>query len=216
MKTQFIEKIKNSRGATIVEATFVFPITFFIVLLMIFLGNAFYQRAQMEAVISKAAYTGAARCMDPFNSYVESTGSIPSLGEVPIKPYRYLSGGMGEIETEIEKLIDDELNTNTTSMFVRMSPVFKNRKATYHRGIAASTFSTQIEMEIVFPIKLFFSDYIPIYKAKTYAVAPVNDTPDLVRNIDMTIDYVKTFAGDKIADKFTKIRNFFNTFGRDE
>ncbi len=215
MKETLTERIKNSRGAVMVEAAFVFPITFFVLLVMIFLGNAYYQRSQMDAVITKAAYTGAARCMDPFNTYVESTGSIPALGKVPIQPYRYIFGGMGEVEREIEELLDQQLS-NTTTMFARMTPVYKNRNAKYNRGIAASTFSTSVEMEIVFPIKIFFGDYIPIYKTKARAEVPVNDAPDLVRNIDMVVDYVKEFAGDKIADKFTKIRNFFSVFGRHE
>lgn len=219
MNHTFIEKIKNSRGAVIVEATFVFPIMFFIVLLMIFLGNAYYQRSQIEAVVTEAAFEGAARCTDPFHTYVEKNDSIPSFGSVKYQPYRYIFGGMTAVESEIKAEMEQKLKGKTESVFKGMRPQFKKCEADYSSYVVYSTFSTQVDYEIVFPIKMIFSDYIPIFKFKARAEVPVNDTPDFVRNVDMVVDYVKQSGiGDKvantIADKFTKIKNFFSEFGK--
>ena len=219
MKQTLLERIKNSRGATIVEATFVFPIMFFIVLLLVFLGNAYYQRSQIEAVVTEAAFEGAARCTDPFHTYVKDKRSVPSFGFTnDFEPYRYIVGGMKSIEGDIKTEMEQKLVQKTVSVFNGMRPQFKNLGADYSSYIVYSTFSTQAEYEIVFPIKMFFSDYIPIFKYKVRAEVPVNDTPDFVRNVDMVVDYVKQSGiGDKIAntiaDKFTKITNFLKDIG---
>ena len=59
MKEQ--RKAPHNRGAmSIVEATFVFPIMFFVVFFMIMAGEAFYQHARVEYFVTVAAIDGAA------------------------------------------------------------------------------------------------------------------------------------------------------------
>ena len=57
---------KWEKGAvTIIEATFVFPITFFIVFFMIMAGEGYYQHARVENLVTYTAITGASRCEHP-------------------------------------------------------------------------------------------------------------------------------------------------------
>ena len=42
--------MKNEKGATIVEASVVFPIVFIIIIIMLILGNAYYQKCRVEAI----------------------------------------------------------------------------------------------------------------------------------------------------------------------
>ena len=63
--------LKDEKGAvTIVEATFVFPIAFFVLFFLMFYGNAYYLKASVDSVVCQAAIDGAMQIQDPFLAYV--------------------------------------------------------------------------------------------------------------------------------------------------
>ena len=64
-KNSICSKLNSENGTVIIEATFVFPIMFIILFFLIYMGNAFYMKAQVESVVEQKAIQGAAYCADP-------------------------------------------------------------------------------------------------------------------------------------------------------
>ena len=77
-----VRKEQAQSGAmTIMEAAFVFPIMFLVIVIMVMLGEAYYQHARVEYEVSHAAVSGAARCENPMLAYVQNNGNT-----VPTSP----------------------------------------------------------------------------------------------------------------------------------
>ena len=49
---------ENDRGALVVEATIVFPICLLIIILLLYLGNVYYQKSRIEAIVVEAVLDG--------------------------------------------------------------------------------------------------------------------------------------------------------------
>lgn len=48
------KRMKDERGSLIVEATIVFPVTFLVVIFLLFVGNLYYQRSKAQAVFTES------------------------------------------------------------------------------------------------------------------------------------------------------------------
>ena len=109
---------KEEKGALVVEATIVFPIMFFVLLFLIYMGNMFYMRSQVDAIASLGAIEAAARFADPMLSEVEKTGSVPRTIQ-DVKPYHSLFGDTSEVNS-IEDDMRTKLNRHGTGLFAGM------------------------------------------------------------------------------------------------
>lgn len=211
------EKIKNNeQGMIIVEASFVFPIMFIILFFLIYMGNAFYEKAQIEAVVEEKAIEGANYCADPLLETIMSTGGIPNISQLQTDPYRYLFGGMGEIEAKIESEVETVIEGKSSSFFKNMSPNIvtpSSEMATFNNYVVYSTFSVEVEYVVRFPISFLGKSTPPVLKICSRAEAPVNDTAEFIRNTDMVIDiFHGTKVGQSISDVFGKIEDFMDSF----
>lgn len=66
------ERWKQTRGAIIMEATIVYPVMFFVIFFMLFMGNMFCIRAGIDSLVTQEALTSAAYYADPkLESYSE-------------------------------------------------------------------------------------------------------------------------------------------------
>ena len=54
-----------------------FPIMFFVLLFLIYMGNMFYMRSQVDAIVAKAAVKAAAYQADPQLKTIMEQGSVP-------------------------------------------------------------------------------------------------------------------------------------------
>ena len=214
-----IEKIKNTaksdNGAvSIVEATFVFPIMFIILFILIFMGNAFLIKSHVESVVNKYAVLGANYCADPMLESVQKNDAFPSLENVKTEPYRYIFGGMKDVESNISSKVTEEINSGFGSLFYTMKPEMKNGSvADYKSYVVYSTFAVQVDYEIRFPIRYLGEKTPPLVDIKSRAEVPVDDAPDFIRNTDMIIDYVEdTSFGQKVTEIFGKINQFISDF----
>ena len=120
-------KIKNGKfnresGMVVVEASFIFPIMFIILFILIYMGNAHYLKAQVEEIVTEQAIEGAKSCSDPLLIKIKETGSVPSLKDLKTEPYRYLFGGMDEIEKSVSAEVLRLLEEESGSSFGNMSP----------------------------------------------------------------------------------------------
>lgn len=210
---------KDEDGAVvIVEAVFVFPIMFIVLFLLIFLGNAFYVKSQVEASVVSLAIKGSNYCADPLLETIIEKDSLPSLSELDIQPYRYIFGGMGDVEKMIEDEIAQEFEKKSQTLFKGMKPNLKsplNGIAKYNNYVVYSTFSVQLKYDITFPIRFLGSSEPIILTINSRAEVPVNDSAEFIRNTDMVIDLLgSTKIGKGISDAFSKINSFISSFAK--
>ena len=212
-----MNKTKDENGAVqIVEAAFVFPIMFIILFFLIYMGNAFYVKAQVESVVEKYAVQGANYCADPILATIKETGKAPSLSSLKTEPYRYIFGGMSGIETKISNDIQNEISGKSSSFFKNMKPQLVGSPsdiAQFNNYVVYSTFSVEVKYKVCFPIKFFGYSSPSILEISSRAEVPVNDTAEFIRNTDMVIDlFHGTKIGQKISDVFGKINDFLSSF----
>ena len=212
-----IQKLKKEEGAVqIVEASFVFPIMFIVLFFLIYMGNAHYVKSQVESVVETYALQGAGYCADPVLEIIQQTGNVPSLSSLETKPYRFIFGGMNDIESHIAASVESEIKGQSSSFFSNMSPKLKTPRsniAKFNNYVVYSTFSVEAEYTVEFPIKFLGSNSPKILTIKSRAEVPIDNTAEFIRNTDMVIDlFHGTKIGQSISDVFGKINDFISSF----
>ena len=199
-------KNKNERGALIVEASIVFPVMFLVIFFMIYAGNAYLQKCRVEAIINQCAIDGASYCADPQLQQVEG-GSLPTLDNLEAYPYRFFSStGVGDIEGDIEALINKRVSELSSGLFQGMKPEDLTVQANYSSGFLYATFSVDASYKIEIPIRLLGEAENMHLSVRTHVEMPVSDSTELIRNIDMIWDYMERFGvAEKIAEAKAKL-----------
>lgn len=208
-------KLKDERGAyTIVEATIVFPVMFFVLFFIIFIGNMYYEQAKMDDCVMRYAIKGAQCCADPYFYEMAKTGNIPTdIKAVDIKPYRYIIGGMNNVESKIQKEMMDEINSKNLTFFSVMSPEVSTKAAKYNNYLVYSTFQTQLKYKVTLPIRFWDDSDFHIINFSSRSEVSVSDTPEFIRNVDFVVDLVSgTKVGATIKSVFDKINAFILKF----
>lgn len=219
MQADIKGKVRDENGAVlIVEASIIFPIMFFVLIFLIYMGNAFFIKASVQSMVESYALQGAKYCADPMLQKIEKKGSITlkELKDVRIQPYRYVNfldvgGGKKKIEEDIEDAVEKRIKKDS-SFFTNMKPDLKKDIATYTNHMFYSTFSVEVEYVIRFPIRLLGENSNRVLRMTARAEAPVNDAAEFIRNVDMVQDYLQgTKAGNTIAKAFTNINKFIKS-----
>lgn len=206
------KKVKNEKGMLIVEATMVFPIMFLIIFLMIFMGNAYFQKSRIDSIVTQMAYYGSAQCADPLLREVTDKGKVPSLkdAEYSIEPYRYLFGevgkesGMSAIETQVEEQISSKIKGIKTGLFSHMKPSTSKLTAEFNNFFVYSTFEVEVLYKVPLPIRLLGMTNYFSYESASRCEVPVSDTPEFIRNVDMVEDWVESTKKGQSAIEKTK------------
>ena len=213
------QHIKNESGAVqIVEATFVFPIMFIILFFLIYMGNAFYVKAQIESIVAEKAVLGAAYCADPLLETIKNDDAIPGIKNYNADPYRYIPilGNMDSVEKKIGEEVADEIESSSASFFKNMKPVVKTKKtkiAKFNNYVLYSTFSVSVKCELEFPIRFLGRSTPQMMVIHSNSEVAVNDTAEFIRNTDMFVDYfADSKLGQTIKGVFDKINDFITTF----
>lgn len=125
-----MKNCKNENGAVqIVEATFVFPIMFIVLFFLIYMGNAHYIKAQIEGIVETYAIKGASYCADPILETINQYGTVPGLDELSVEPYRYIFGGMNDVENQIAREVEKAILDNSLTLFNNMEPSITTNRA---------------------------------------------------------------------------------------
>ena len=202
-------KIKDKeRGTLVVEASIVFPIIFLVIFLMIYLGNAFYIKCRIDAIVNEMALSGAAYCADPILSKVEESG-LPGYKNVSIKPYRYLlPGGMHDTAAQIESRILDKVHDVGSGLFYHMDPEIDGSdvEVEYNNGIVYSSFSVEANYRVPFPLRMLGEDDNFEVRFSSRVNVPVSDSPEFIRNINMIEDYMEKSG---LMDQIDELKNKF-------
>ena len=206
---------RDDRGMLVIEASIVFPVMFLVIFLLIYTGNAYMQKCRVEAIVNEMAIKGASQCADPLLKGIETDGTLPSVSNINVKPYRYFIGGMTEVENHIKSEIDKKFNTIDTGLFYNMKPKCDPPIITFNNYFIYSSFSVEVKYKIPIPIKLLGSNKEFSIKVSSKYDVPVSDVPEFIRNINMIEDYMESYgAMDKLQDLIAKAKEFAGRIGK--
>ena len=216
-------KKRNERGALIVEASIVFPIMFLVIFVMLYTGNAYLQKCRVESIINKCALDAAAYCADPQLKTIKD-GKIPTLEGLQVYPYRQFSAtGVGDLETEMENLVYEQVTKLGTGYFNGMKPIIKKSDidAEYHNAFLYATFSVDATYKIEIPVRLLGEKDNLRLSISTHVEMPVSDSVEMIRNTDMVWDYMERFgvaekineAKAKLEGALDKVNDWFDKAG---
>ncbi|MCL2747174.1 MAG: pilus assembly protein [Oscillospiraceae bacterium] len=202
---------KREGGMVIIEATIVFPVMFLVIFFMIFMGNAYYQKCKIEAIVTELTLDGAAYCASPLLRDVDKTGKAPTFGKStdPWRYYRYFTK-MGNTQQAIEQELETQVGGVGTGLFSCMKPNRPSAKVQPNNYVVYSTFSIDLDYMVPLPIKLLGEQYFSSFRVETHAESAVTDAPEFIRNVNMVEDYLKqTGVDEKIKEAIDKAKGFF-------
>ena len=214
------ERWKQTRGAIIMEATIVYPVMFFVIFFMLFMGNMFCIRAGIDSLVTQEALTGAAYYADPkLESYSEKEKiptTLSEAGHVTKNLYRYLDifdiGGSQSVQsTNLKENIG-----SYTGYFTGMTPdrieIVSHKVNNY---IIYQTYEVEVKYYLNFPWKFIFHDEKYDIAMTARAEVPVTDSAEFIRNVDLAVDILERTekgetASENINKTFEKVTAFLN------
>lgn len=204
---------RSENGAmTIIEAAFVFPITFFIVFFMVMAGEAYYQYACVKYAVTEAAINGAAQCENPMLPVVESSGVPTSPSAVEVMPYRYiLTGNASSIAASVKSDLESKLNAMKPLLFKNMKPTNVSVTISPKMNILISSFPVVCEFEIPLPIRMIFSSDALSFHYSVQTTASVGDPAEFVRNVSIVSDLIE--RSEQLTNAFGKIQEAMEKIG---
>lgn len=217
------DRIKNENGMVIVEAAIVFPVMFFVLLFIIFIGNMYYEQAKVDKIVLTYATKGAQYVADPSLYSMDHGGDVPmNVNGLDIEPYRYIIGSISngtvkDIETKLSEQVTNEINNGGLIFFSngKTNVVGSDNEsiATFKNYVVYSTFVVQVNYEVKFPIRFLGAENATIAKLSSRAEVAVNDAPEFIRNVDMVVDLLDgTKTAENIKSIFDKINEFIDKF----
>ena len=217
---KIIQRLKKwlhkEHGALIIESAFVYPIMFFVLMFLLYMGNMYYLKAKINSVVSQEAITYAARFADPNQEQFDKTIPTSNQGDTQVTKelYRYLDvfnisdyGTASDVQkSELIKEIED------TGFYAGMTPAnitVETHKV--HNYVVYQTYEVTVNYQLKFPIRFIFSKDVVLLNMTAHEETPVIDTSEFIRNVDMAVDYVeRTETGQSI------LTTLDNTYARIE
>ena len=187
-----MDKIKNEKGALIVEASIVFPTMFFILMFLFVVGNAYVQKCRIEEIVVSSTLEGAAHCADPFK-------------DVDLQPYRYLAAMLTDQKTNVEERINDRVSGLGSGFFTGMTPDFSISNVKFDSKFIYSTVTVDATYDIEIPFKILGMDEFMKISYATHTDIPVSDVPEFIRNVDFAEDLVQRITGSDISEQTGKL-----------
>lgn len=201
----------SESGAIIMEAVMIFPMVILTVILILTVGNAYYQRSRVESIIQTKAIEGAVYCADELLRIYVETGSVPvDVSKAPeIAPYKYIfTGDTRSIVQGTEDEIATEVGKIGSGYFKGMEVQNFLLKLDYSNFFVAQTVSANATYHINIPIKLFGSQFQ--LECTSHIEVPLSDSPEFIRNVDMVLDYLERTKLDENYQKMLeKVKSFF-------
>lgn len=215
------ERLRNNRGAQIIESTFVYPIMFFVIFFLIFMGNMFFVRARIDSLVTREAIRGAAEYADPnLSSFEDDIPTTNNDAKVTQNLYRYIdvidlegiqeNEDTGDLESRLGESIGYYQDIRAENIEVTKHRV--------HNYVIYQTYEVEVTYDLKVPIKYLFSDDYLSLDMTAHVEVPVTDTSEFIRNVDMAVDYTeRSKTGqeflEKTNDLYAKVDEFVN--GRD-
>ncbi len=228
--------IKEEKAAVVlVEGAIIFPIVFFCIAFLLFLGNALHEKAKLDAIVMKAATEGAQYIADPYNNALIHTGAASNEKNFPdnlkdlensdgtkptTRPYRYLIG-FDDVEKEVRESVKEQIQDSGSRFFKFKLHKDPTVKAEFHNNVFNMTFEVKAEFNYKLPFSFGGMSVPPIVTISSKEEVAVNDCDEFIRNTDVAIDMVKFVAdktkiGQSITEKLSKIKDFFDKFTKND
>lgn len=217
------QKLKSNKGMLVIEAAIVFPVMFFVLLFIIFIGNLFYEQARIDDITMRYAVLGAGCVADPILYDMQSTGvAINDVDELKVEPYRYIlgsitDGSISAVEDKLSQKVKEEVNNSSLIFFRNSNANYvgtdNDKIATFDNKILYSTFVVQVNYQIKFPISFMGEGGLTMMTMSSRSEVPVSDTDEFIRNVDMAVDLLeKTKFGEAVSSVFDKVTSFIEKF----
>lgn len=204
-------KIKrNEKGAMVVDSAIVYPIVFFVLLFLLYMGNLYYLKAKISSVVSQEAIKYASYFADPMLEDIEGEDGIPdgtsATDSTTDNLYRYINIlDDGQASDDAIEALEGEIKD--TGYFSGMTPwdveIVQHGVNNY---VIYQTYTVEVSYKLKFPIKFIFSNDQIILNMSTREEVPVVDTPEFIRNVDMAIDILEQQEGyEKVKGKYSEL-----------
>lgn len=216
------QKPAGSPGMIVVEAVFVYPVVFMVLAVILFLGDVYYQRARVEAIVLDASIRGASQVATaslPKISFDPATGrGVLNPQDIRNDPYRYIFDSPQGTSTDdalkgTQALVDELLPASAS--FFGLAPEFdgKSAKVVYESKVIRGEVSVSAVYGIRVPVhKALIPEGEVSLELNARATSSVTPMGELVRNIDMMDDLYEASGGKKIGDSVetigTAVKNF--------
>jgi len=204
---------RDESGLVVVEAAFIYPVVFAILIFLLLVCDMFYQRAWIEAAVQQEAVEGAQALGD---SQVEniSVGEASGKGTlhtpVPNDPYRFIFGtGRGDTVGERKNALRDRIENGEGSI-LGLAPTIESVEAKASSGFLYSDYTVSVRYSFTLGIARFVDEKGSYdVNLDSSAIAPILSTGETIRNTDIVDDYyrrAKEEAGlGDVADTLTRL-----------
>lgn len=203
-------------GLVVVEAAFVYPVVFMLLVVVMFLGDTFYQRARVEAAVLDAAVLGGAQIGSATLPHitVPTEGGQATLvpGSIENDPYRFLFNGPAGTGTEavtatVKENVDKLLSAQDASIF-GLAPRLGEGGAQvdYSSRIIQGEFAVSLSYGLTVPVDTYLLPEGKIDLAlEASSATTVTPMGEFVRTIDMMDDLHEANGGAKLTDSVQTI-----------
>ncbi|EHR33334.1 TadE/TadG family type IV pilus assembly protein [Helcococcus kunzii] len=189
----------KDKGSVIIEASFVFPIMFLVIAILIFTGNAYLQKAELEAIVVDETVKGVAKIKDPLLGEVKEGKGLEFKAR-NLEPYRYLLGEGNKVAEEVNTNINKRISGKTLGLFggIKKDQTSVNTELK-NNFINSKLISTAI-IKVKSPYWIFGEDQI-IFRLNSDIVVGVHDVPEFIRNAKFGKDMLDRFGLGKHLDQ---------------
>ncbi len=213
---EWSETMKKDAYMT-VEAIFVFPTVFFSILLLIFMGIVMYQQSALYSLAARSAsrgsiiYTTTSENMD--NGIVEYNDFKNR------NPYRFIFESKKTDKAKvINSYVESNVGKNNAYTGIDMTGTYSSGNGKYKYVTREGSLFKKIYVKINYdynnPIKAVANLFgvESLFRVDVLATAPVSEPVELVRNVDLTLDYINRFTNgmDKLKNITDKINSLVN------
>ena len=197
--------MKKKDAFMTVEATLIFPIIFLSIMLLIFMGLVMYQQCSLFSLAARSAsrgsiiYTTCSKNLD--------TGSLSYEDFKDRNPYRFIWDSEAKDKTNmINNYVKSHIGDNNAYTGLDKTGTYASRQGGMFKKIYV-----KINMDYNNPVKGIARMFgvQGIFKVDVYATAPVSEPVELIRNVDLVVDYLNRYAGGAM-EKLSGIKDKLN------
>ena len=227
----FWSDLRSERGLVVVEATFIYPVVFAVLVLLLYVGDMYYQRAWVESAAMNYSLDGAAEIASGSLKGIsvdKTTGrGLLEIGDVKNDPYRFIlnggtdTGGVEGIITTAESAIKREINDGSASFF-GLAPKVKSLDIRYDSHVVYGEYWVDVAYGFEVPVAGFINpDGKYAVEFSSSNVTTVTSMGEFIRNIDLADDlYASTGLatevqtgekfGEALENAINQIKSVFN------
>ena len=188
---------RDENGLVLVEASFIYPVVFAVLALLLYAGDMFYQRSWIEAAVLRYSIEGAA---EVGNSAIESISvdneagtGVLNLDALENKPYRFMANGgadsdAGAHAAASEALLRSEVAGGRASFF-GLAPDLRSIDVDYTSSIVYGEYTVTADYGFQLPVASFL---VPEGKMgvdfSAQSVSTVTSMGEFTRNVEFVDD----------------------------